>query len=256
MRVSAAVAIALVAGAAAAWAQGPHNHGRSKQRCVMMRIPQAPPTNQSGDDASIESSQWVGRRAGLRSSGGSARPWRGSRLLRGQSLRGQGVAQRTGCGTRCLNPCGSAAAAAPLARQDTVGGPLSQPELDALRAALLDEYAADDFYTALLDRFGHSRKLANIREAERRHASALLGLFERYGVVPPARDEVAPSTVPDTWQVAMQQAVRLEIDNGRLYEQSIGAAEHEDIKAVFERLRYVSLNHHLPALQRAGGQAR
>jgi rubrerythrin len=127
---------------------------------------------------------------------------------------------------------------------------LTEAEKDALRAALLDEYNAEAYYSSVLDKFGSSRRLENIRRAEQRHAQTLLALFERYGVAPPERDAVDAPAVPETLQSAMQHAADVEVKNVDLYDELIEAAGHEDIRSVFERLRDASLNHHLPALQR------
>ncbi|MBU0639213.1 MAG: hypothetical protein KKB50_10145 [Planctomycetes bacterium] len=129
-------------------------------------------------------------------------------------------------------------------------GTLGAAEEDALRAALLDEYGADAYYSSVIEKFGSSRKLENIRRAEQRHAGALLSLFERYGLEPPERSAVGTPAVPKTPQGAIQLAAEVEAGNVAMYDELIDAVDHEDIRRVLERLRDASLNHHLPALQR------
>ena len=67
--------------------------------------------------------------------------------------------------------------------------PLSESERAHLIAALDDEYQARATYAQVIADFGNVRPFSNIVEAEDRHARALIGLFERYGVPVP----------PDTW---------------------------------------------------------
>lgn len=120
----------------------------------------------------------------------------------------------------------------------------------ALRATLLDEYANELYYQSVLDKFDAPRCFENLRRAEQRHAAALLTLFERYGVEPPSREEATAADVPATLREATQLAVESEINNGALYEKFLESIEQDDIRSVFQRLRYVSLNHHLVALRR------
>lgn len=133
--------------------------------------------------------------------------------------------------------------------------PLEAPVVDALKAALADEYHAEAFYDAVIEKFGGVRPFTNIIEAERMHARELLAVMETYGVraetntLLGAKDIAA--TVPSTVEEACAMGVRAEIANGDLYRPLItAAAGHPDIVAVFTRLQQASDNNHLPAFQR------
>lgn len=56
---------------------------------------------------------------------------------------------------------------------------VDEKTIEALRDALDDEYKARATYQSVIDKFGPVRPFVNIIEAEERHASALLRLFER-----------------------------------------------------------------------------
>jgi rubrerythrin len=134
--------------------------------------------------------------------------------------------------------------------------PLSAKEKTALRKAILDEYAAEQFYSRVLDKFGSVRMFENIRNAETRHAAALAALFDAYGINPPNRKKADVPEVPDNWQDVMKFAVQVERDNIAMYDDLMPNIDHDDIRAVFERLQYVSENRHLAALERGVPQPR
>jgi len=68
----------------------------------------------------------------------------------------------------------------------TTNTALDEAEIHALEYALDDEYRSHETYAQVIRDFGEVRPLINIVEAEARHSAALLSLFERYGVAPPA----------------------------------------------------------------------
>ena len=57
---------------------------------------------------------------------------------------------------------------------------------ESLAAALDDEYKSRETYQGVIRDFGPVRPFINIVEAEARHISALLALFAKYAVSPPA----------------------------------------------------------------------
>jgi len=133
---------------------------------------------------------------------------------------------------------------------DAVGSSLSEPEIQALTQALNDEYRALATYDQVLRDFGPVRPFLNIREAEARHAAALISLFERYGVpVPP---NPWPNNVPRYASVrdACDAGIQSEIENAALFERLKALTTHPDILAVFEMLQSASREHHVPAFQR------
>ena len=128
--------------------------------------------------------------------------------------------------------------------------PVSAAEIEALRAVLFDEYRAEAYYSAVLEKFGSVRMLENIRAAEVRHVAALRGLFDRYQVEPPTAAEIAPVEVPASLAQAITSAVELERDNAALYDEWLKQVEHDDVHIVFAHLRDASRDRHLPALRR------
>lgn len=62
---------------------------------------------------------------------------------------------------------------------------LDDAEIQALKATLDDEYKSHETYAQVIRDFGDVRPFINIVEAEARHYSALLSLFEKYGIAPP-----------------------------------------------------------------------
>lgn len=63
---------------------------------------------------------------------------------------------------------------------------LDEGERRALEEALDDEYKSHATYAQVIRDFGPIRPFINIVNAEARHVSALLAIFERYGLSAPA----------------------------------------------------------------------
>ena len=132
--------------------------------------------------------------------------------------------------------------------------PLSESERAHLIAALDDEYQARATYAQVIEDFGNVRPFSNIVEAEDRHARALIGLFERYGVPVP----------PDTWpgrtprygslREACEAGVAAEVANAGLYEELLSGTDRADIREVYENLREASQERHLPAFRRCAAR--
>lgn len=124
---------------------------------------------------------------------------------------------------------------------------------DALIAALADERRAQATYEAVAAKFGDARPFSNIVNAERRHESFLLPLFEKYKVMLPANEfskekVVVPETLPD----ACRDAVKGEKDNIAMYDRFLAFVKEPDIRETFTYLRDASNNNHLPAFERCG----
>jgi hypothetical protein len=133
---------------------------------------------------------------------------------------------------------------------------LPQPVEEALTAALMDEYHAEAFYSAVLDQFGQVRPFANIIRAEQNHARIIATLMMTYGMAVPENPlldtaEIA-AAVPATLGAACSVGVTAEIDNAALYDDKLlpAVAGYDDITAALEHLRDASQNMHLPAFQR------
>lgn len=118
-----------------------------------------------------------------------------------------------------------------------------------LTFALQDEFLAQSRYNNILLNFGYIRTFARIQEAELRHISALLPLFERYQV--PVPEDVSRKFVstPDSLKSAFSQGVRGEIENISMYDRFLKQNLPNDVRMVFTQLRDASLNH-LAAFER------
>ncbi len=131
---------------------------------------------------------------------------------------------------------------------------LTEAERQGMADALDDEYKARATYARVIADFGGVRPFVNIVEAEKRHVSALLGLFERYGIAPP----------PDRWtgspprfsslSAACAGAVQAEIDNVAIYDRVLKTTQRADILSVYQALREASLERHLPAFRRCAAR--
>lgn len=148
--------------------------------------------------------------------------------------------------------------AAPVLSATTASAadPLPQPVQDALIAALQDEYHAEAFYDAVMDKFGSTRPFSNIIRAEQNHQAWLIDLMKTYGVDVPANTELGSAeiaaAVPATIGGACALGVQAEIDNAGLYTDALlpAVSAYPDITVTFERLSAASQNMHLPAFQR------
>jgi hypothetical protein len=119
----------------------------------------------------------------------------------------------------------------------------------ALTMALDDEYRARATYQAVLARFGPVPPFSNIVQAEQRHIDALLPLFARYGIVPPADRWTGQVAPPPTLLQACEAGVAGEIRNYQMYDQLLTQIAEPDVRAVFTSLRNASAYNHLPAFQ-------
>lgn len=120
---------------------------------------------------------------------------------------------------------------------------------DILTYALQDEYLAQARYNRILGTYGYIRTFARIQEAELRHISALLPLFQQYQV--PVPQDISPQfvTTPPSIKDAYAAGVEGEIENIGMYEKFLALDIPNDMRIVFTRLRGASVNH-LAAFER------
>jgi rubrerythrin len=126
----------------------------------------------------------------------------------------------------------------------------------AMREALEDEYKARATYRKVIERFGPVRPFVNIAQAEDRHVEALLTLFARLGVEPPADSWPARVSAPATLRAACEAGVRAEIENEAMYERLFSLIHEDGVRAVMRRLQWASQTRHLPAFQRCVARER
>lgn len=120
-----------------------------------------------------------------------------------------------------------------------------------LDTALQDEYHAEQVYQRVLTDHGSIRPFANVVFAEQRHASYLVGLLQQRGAVVPAsrwNAENVPrfSTVRD----ACAGAADAEVANIAMYDRFLSGDLPDDVRQVFVRNRWASVERHLPAFNR------
>jgi rubrerythrin len=129
---------------------------------------------------------------------------------------------------------------------------LTLPQM--LTYALQDEHLAQSRYKNVLETFGDIRTFAQIKEAELRHISALLPLFEKYQV--PVPEDISQSFVktPGSVKSAFAASVEAEVDNIAMYEKFLAYDLPNDIRMVFTQLRNASRNH-LAAFERGLGRS-
>jgi hypothetical protein len=127
---------------------------------------------------------------------------------------------------------------------------LSASEIDALHAALEDEYRAWATYDQVIADFGEVPPFSNIREAEARHIDALRRLFDRYSLPLPGNPWPGNVMRFPSLREACEAAVAAEIENAALYERLLASTQRPDILAVFRNLQEASQERHLPAFQR------
>jgi rubrerythrin len=123
-------------------------------------------------------------------------------------------------------------------------------DLEALSAALDDEYRARATYRKVIERFGPVRPFVNIVEAEGRHIEALLRQFHRLGVQPPADTWPRRVGTPASLAEACSAGVQAEIENDALYARLFDQVTDRQVRAVMQRLQEASRERHLPAFRR------
>ncbi|WP_396125739.1 hypothetical protein [Bacillus sp. Marseille-Q3570] len=112
-----------------------------------------------------------------------------------------------------------------------------------LTYALQDEFLAQARYNDILLNFGYIRTFAQIQEAELRHISALLPLFERYQVPIPEDISRMFVTTPESIKSAFAFGVQGEVENISMYNKFLSLNIPTDVRTIFTQLRNASMNH-------------
>lgn len=120
----------------------------------------------------------------------------------------------------------------------------------AMDEALDDEYKARATYRTVIDVFGPVGPFINIVESEGRHISALLSLYEKFGLTPPEDIWAGKVEAPASLAEACKAAVEGEIENAEMYERLLEVVDDSDVRQVLKRLQTASQDNHLPAFRR------
>ena len=128
---------------------------------------------------------------------------------------------------------------------------LDKQTQDALIAAINDERQAQATYQAVINQYGNVRPFINIIQAEKRHESALVILFEKYNVSIPKNtwtpDKIA---VPKTLTDACEMGIAAEKANIAMYNGFLDFVKEKDIRSTFTNLQAASKDNHLKAFRR------
>jgi len=127
---------------------------------------------------------------------------------------------------------------------------LNQDTVAALAEALQDEFKARATYRKVIAAFGRVQPFVNIEASEGRHIAALISLYERYGLEPPADEWEGRIEAPSSVMAACEAAMRGEEENAAIYERLLAVVDEPDVRAVLLRLQSASQERHLPAFRR------
>lgn len=126
---------------------------------------------------------------------------------------------------------------------------------EMLKYAIEDEYLAKAEYEKIMSQFDVTRPFSNIMKAETQHISALLPLFEKYGVTLPENTASEHLVIPETLAEIYSIGVEAEVANIAMYEKFLADPNlPEDVKVVFTALMKGSENH-LKAFERGDERA-
>lgn len=124
--------------------------------------------------------------------------------------------------------------------------------IEALDAAIDDEYKALSTYLAVIDEFGAVRPFSMIKGAEESHIASLKAVYDKYGLEAPENEYLGNIAPPSTLANSCALGVEAEIANAALYRDQLlpAVTVYPDITAVFNNLMSASENKHLPSFER------
>jgi len=129
--------------------------------------------------------------------------------------------------------------------------PLPDATLAGVREALVDEWKAEATYEAFSKKLG--QPFPRLERAEGRHADLLMKLLAAHAHEVPSRPEAKPVDAGSITE-ACSQSLEAEKANVALYDKLLAAKPVEDVRCVYEHLRTLSADRHIPALERCGGK--
>ena len=131
---------------------------------------------------------------------------------------------------------------------------ISTGEVEALNAALDDEYKARATYEQIIKDFGEVKPFTNIIKSEENHIRELMQLYEKYDLKPIEDRWTGNIDRYESVAEACEVGVQAEIDNADVYDKLFPKVDNQDIISVFTSLRDASRLKHLPAFQRCAGR--
>jgi len=135
------------------------------------------------------------------------------------------------------------------------GSGAASSDVEALRAALDDEYRAEATYAAVIAAFGDARPFINIIEAERRHAARVKAEMDRLGIgYDPANPYLGTLAAPASLLAACEQGVAAEVENIALYDRLLPAILDPQVRDTLVALQAASRDRHLPAFERCAAR--
>ena len=133
--------------------------------------------------------------------------------------------------------------------------PFSEATIAAIEEALQDEFRSEAMYQRILDDHGAALPFSQIVKAEQRHSMHLIGLLDANGSkTPESRWNAGNSPTFASIPEACTASVAAEADNVAIYDRLLGADLPETVRSVFEHLRMISLERHLPAFERCSAR--
>jgi hypothetical protein len=131
---------------------------------------------------------------------------------------------------------------------------LSDAAVEALMAAIQDEYHAYAVYQVVIDQFGPVTPFTRIQAAEAQHIAALEAPFNRYGVPVPAPEPLEDLPQFSSIADACALGAEAEIANFELHDSWMARTrDYPDLVQVFTSLRNTSEFNHLPAFEQCAG---
>lgn len=120
---------------------------------------------------------------------------------------------------------------------------LTGNEIQALNAAIDDEYRARATYQNTIERFGDVRPFSKIAGAEERHVGALKSLFQLFGLKVPPDEWKHKAPVALTLKDACAAGIKSEERNIQLYETLLTNVQDKNIRDIFSNLKSASKQH-------------
>lgn len=114
---------------------------------------------------------------------------------------------------------------------------------EMLTYAILDEYAAQATYQAIIEAYGQVKPFSKIVLAEQKHIDLLLPLFETYGINVPENHASDSVVLPDSIASAIATGIEAETLNIAIYDSFLEQDLPDDVRTVFEYLKAGSENH-------------